>query len=161
MFAELPRENWWTIAGHAGVASPGGMRHSLSRALWDADGATAPRRRIRHPRTRDRGRAGARGVATFPVEVPPSQKGGRVWLFLRLDTNAGVRGNGEVRCSPARCRRARWPALVETQLLGHDPYEIELVWETLYARAGQAAGGGPYRVELAGALLHVRARHGP
>ncbi|GII96080.1 hypothetical protein Ssi02_63110 [Sinosporangium siamense] len=38
MRAELPRKNCWTLAGHAGDSSPGGMRHPLSRASWDTDG---------------------------------------------------------------------------------------------------------------------------
>src|SRR5260370_40155172 len=38
LLAGLPRANCWSIAGHAGDASPAGMRHLLSRACWDADG---------------------------------------------------------------------------------------------------------------------------
>jgi hypothetical protein len=38
LLAEPPRENCWTIAGHAGDAAPRGMQHLLSRACWDADG---------------------------------------------------------------------------------------------------------------------------
>lgn len=38
LLAELPRANCWSIAEHAGDASPAGMQHLLSRACWDADG---------------------------------------------------------------------------------------------------------------------------
>ena len=38
LLAELPRKNCWTIAEHAGDASPDGMQHLLARAKWDADG---------------------------------------------------------------------------------------------------------------------------
>jgi SRSO17 transposase len=38
LLAGLPRKNCWTIAEHAGEASPDGMRHLLTRAAWDADG---------------------------------------------------------------------------------------------------------------------------
>jgi SRSO17 transposase len=38
LLAELPRTNCWTIAEHAGDATPSGMQHLLSRACWDADG---------------------------------------------------------------------------------------------------------------------------
>ncbi len=38
LLAALPRKNCWTIAEHAGEATPGGMQHLLSRASWDADG---------------------------------------------------------------------------------------------------------------------------
>ncbi|MFG2919761.1 IS701 family transposase [Kitasatospora sp. NPDC048298] len=37
LLVDLPRKNCWTIAEHAGDASPAGMQHLLSRASWDAD----------------------------------------------------------------------------------------------------------------------------
>jgi SRSO17 transposase len=37
LLADLPRKNCWTIAEHAGDASPDGMQHLLSRAVWDED----------------------------------------------------------------------------------------------------------------------------
>jgi SRSO17 transposase len=38
LLAALPRKNCWTLAAHAGDATPDGMRHLLARARWDADG---------------------------------------------------------------------------------------------------------------------------
>ena len=38
LLAGLPRKNCWTIAEHAGDATPDGMQHLLARAQWDADG---------------------------------------------------------------------------------------------------------------------------
>ena len=38
LLADLPRKNCWSIAEHAGDASPSGMQHLLGRARWDADG---------------------------------------------------------------------------------------------------------------------------
>jgi SRSO17 transposase len=38
MLADLPRKNCWTIAEHAGDATPDGMQHLLGRAVWDTDG---------------------------------------------------------------------------------------------------------------------------
>jgi SRSO17 transposase len=38
LMAGLPRVNCWTIAEHAGDASPDGMQHLLAAAVWDADG---------------------------------------------------------------------------------------------------------------------------
>jgi SRSO17 transposase len=38
LLAGLPRKNCWTIAEHAGDATPDGMQHLLGRARWDADG---------------------------------------------------------------------------------------------------------------------------
>jgi SRSO17 transposase len=37
LLAGLPRINCWTIAEHAGEASPDGMQHLLARAVWDAE----------------------------------------------------------------------------------------------------------------------------
>jgi SRSO17 transposase len=37
LIAGLPRKNCWTIAEHAGEATPDGMQHLLERARWDAD----------------------------------------------------------------------------------------------------------------------------
>nr|BFE36154.1 IS701 family transposase [Actinomadura rugatobispora] len=37
LLAELPRKNCWTLAEHAGHATPDAMQHLLSRASWDAD----------------------------------------------------------------------------------------------------------------------------
>jgi SRSO17 transposase len=37
LLADLPRTNCWTIAEHAGDATPDGMQHLLARAAWDAD----------------------------------------------------------------------------------------------------------------------------
>ncbi len=38
LLAALPRKNCWTLAEHAGDATPDGMQHLLARARWDADG---------------------------------------------------------------------------------------------------------------------------
>ena len=38
LLADLPRKNCWTIAEHAGQATPDGMQHLLARAVWDEDG---------------------------------------------------------------------------------------------------------------------------
>ena len=37
LLAGLPRANCWSIAEHAGDATPDGMQHLLSRAVWDHD----------------------------------------------------------------------------------------------------------------------------
>src|ERR687897_888822 len=38
LLADLPRKNCWTIAEHAGQASPDGLQHLLAGAVWDHDG---------------------------------------------------------------------------------------------------------------------------
>jgi SRSO17 transposase len=37
LLSDLPRKNCWTLAEHAGDATPDGMQHLLHRAAWDAD----------------------------------------------------------------------------------------------------------------------------
>jgi SRSO17 transposase len=37
LLSDLPCKNCWTIAEHAGDATPDGMQHLLARAVWDAD----------------------------------------------------------------------------------------------------------------------------
>jgi broad specificity phosphatase PhoE len=37
LLSGLPRKNCWTLAEHAGDATPYGLQHLLSRAKWDAD----------------------------------------------------------------------------------------------------------------------------
>jgi SRSO17 transposase len=41
LLADLPRKNCWTLAEHAGDATPDGMQHLLARAVWDIDGVGA------------------------------------------------------------------------------------------------------------------------
>ena len=41
LMSDLPRKNCWTIAEHAGDASPGRMQHLLERAKWDTMAAMA------------------------------------------------------------------------------------------------------------------------
>ncbi len=41
MLAELPRKNCWTVAEHAGDATPHGMQHFLNKAVWDTDEVAA------------------------------------------------------------------------------------------------------------------------
>lgn len=36
LLSDLPRKNCWTLAEHAGDATPDGMQHLLHRAKWDA-----------------------------------------------------------------------------------------------------------------------------
>lgn len=38
LLSELPVKNCWTIAEHAGEATPDGMQYLLARAAWDDEG---------------------------------------------------------------------------------------------------------------------------
>ena len=37
LLSDLSRKNCWTIAEHAGHATPDGLQHLLARAKWDAE----------------------------------------------------------------------------------------------------------------------------
>lgn len=80
------------------------------------------------------------GVRTFPVETPPPHHGGFRWMFLRLDTDAGISGYGEVMLLASGLSLPVEAALIEDlvsrHLIGHDPYDAELLFERIYAQAG-------------------------
>lgn len=46
LLSDLPRKNAWTIAEHAGDATPDRMQRLLNRAMWDTDAAMAVVRRF-------------------------------------------------------------------------------------------------------------------
>src|SRR5579875_3643419 len=80
------------------------------------------------------------GFETFPIAVPPPHLGGRHWLALRLDTDAGVSGYGEMMLLSYAFR---WPVacamvedLAEQALIGHDPFDAEALFDRVYGRAG-------------------------
>jgi SRSO17 transposase len=55
LLADLPRKNCWTIAEHAGDATPDGMQHLLARAVWDAGGVRDDMREFVMEHLGDRG----------------------------------------------------------------------------------------------------------
>lgn len=71
---------------------------------------------------------------TFVVANPPPGFGGRYFVFVKLETDSGIVGYGEV-YSPAL-----GPAVIEQavhdvarrHLIGHDPSRIELMWRRVY-----------------------------
>lgn len=79
-------------------------------------------------------------VETFPVAVPAPHPGGPYWMLLRLDTDEGVSGYGEMMLLSMGFR---WPVVVamiedlfEGALLGHDPFNAEELFDRVYGRAG-------------------------
>ncbi len=74
-------------------------------------------------------------VETFVVGVPPPHFGGRYWVFLKLVTDSGIVGYGEVYSVPFH------PSVVarmiedvcERRVLGTDPFDIERLWRTVYS----------------------------
>jgi SRSO17 transposase len=132
LLADLPRKNCWTIAEHAGQASPDGMQHLLAGAVWDEDGV---RDDVRAYLVEHLGEAGAvlvvdetgdlkKGTATVGVQRQYTGTAGRVEnaqvaVLLVYATEAG---HGVIdrelylprswTADPERCRAAGVPAQV-------------------------------------------------
>ena len=75
------------------------------------------------------------GVRTFVVGNPPPGFGGRYFVFLKLQTDSGIEGLGEVYSVPFH------PSLVERMLadvvercvVGREPWDIERIWRSVYS----------------------------
>jgi galactonate dehydratase len=80
------------------------------------------------------------GFEVFPVTCPPPFRGGRQWLFVRLDTDNGTRGYGEMMILGAGFTlpvlATMMTDLIEQAVVGHDPYDTELLFDKVYGRAG-------------------------
>jgi 2-dehydro-3-deoxyphosphogalactonate aldolase len=74
-------------------------------------------------------------VRTYVVENPPPHFGGLYWVFLKLTTDGGVEGFGEVYSVPFH------PHIVarmiedvcERSVAGADPFKIERLWRIIYS----------------------------
>ncbi len=75
------------------------------------------------------------GLETFVVANPPPSYGGRYFVFVRLTTDAGVTGLGEVYSVPFRPSvvEAMVADVFERHLAGRDPFGIERLWRDVYA----------------------------
>lgn len=82
-----------------------------------------------------------------------ARRASRNWLFVRVDTDAGIHGTGE--CSG-------WPRVVETAvndlapiLIGEDPFRIERLWQRMlsvinpHGMAGVVGAGAMSGIEMA------------
>ncbi|HEX7900768.1 MAG TPA: mandelate racemase/muconate lactonizing enzyme family protein [Planctomycetota bacterium] len=76
------------------------------------------------------------GVETFAVKNPPPTRGGKTWVFLKLLTDRGPVGYGEVDMQGipfgARAVETLVKDLVEAAVVGSNPYRIERLYEKLY-----------------------------
>ena len=74
-------------------------------------------------------------VKTYVVGNPPPHFGGLYWIFLKLTTDSGVEGYGEVYSVPFH------PRVVEQMIedvcdrcvIGSDPFKIEKLWRVIYS----------------------------
>lgn len=79
-------------------------------------------------------------VTTFVVGNPPPQFGGRYFVFVKLTTEDGVDGIGEVYGAAFGPRSVE--AMVEEvcarHVIGADPFRIEALWRDIYGRGYSA-----------------------
>jgi len=74
-------------------------------------------------------------LKTFVVGVPPPNRGGLNWVFVKLITDNKIAGFGEAFCIPfdpqivAQLIRS----IGERYVLGTDPFRIETLWRRIYA----------------------------
>ncbi len=74
-------------------------------------------------------------IKTYVVDNPPPHFGGRYWNFLKLTTDSGIEGFGEVYAVPFH------PHIVtrmiedvyERCVAGTDPFKIEKLWRVVYS----------------------------
>jgi len=72
---------------------------------------------------------------TFVVANPPPHYGGLYWIFVKLTTDSGVAGYGEVYSVPFHPRVVEQMIrdVVDRHVIGADPFHVETLWRTLYS----------------------------
>ncbi|GAB4391818.1 MAG: mandelate racemase/muconate lactonizing enzyme family protein [Kiloniellaceae bacterium] len=75
------------------------------------------------------------GFEVFVVGTPPPHFGGRYWVFVKLISDSGVTGIGEVYSLPFHPRvvEAIVADVCERCVLGADPFRIESLWRRIYS----------------------------
>ena len=73
-------------------------------------------------------------VETFVVGNPPPRSGGRYFIFVKLTTDNGIVGYGEVYCATfsAQTVERMLQDTAERFVIGHDPFHIERLWRNVY-----------------------------
>jgi galactonate dehydratase len=71
---------------------------------------------------------------TFVVANPPPRFGGRYFIFIKLVTDTGIVGYGEVYCATfsAHTVEAMLKDTAERFIIGPDPFHIEKLWRSVY-----------------------------
>jgi 2-dehydro-3-deoxyphosphogalactonate aldolase len=76
------------------------------------------------------------GVETFAIRNPPPARGGSGWVFLKLLTDKGIVGYGEVDMLGISFRPPAVQVLikdiVENAVAGMNPYRVESIYDKLY-----------------------------
>lgn len=77
-------------------------------------------------------------LETFLVGNIPPFRGGHYWIFVKLVTDEGVEGIGEWTAGAQVGREGSQVRLIEDLgrrfVIGSDPFKIERLWQTIYAR---------------------------
>ncbi len=75
-------------------------------------------------------------LETFVVGNPPPHYGGRYFVFLKLGTDAGIQGIGEVYGATfgPRTTVTMIEEVFDRHVAGRDPFRIEAMWRSIYAR---------------------------
>ncbi len=73
-------------------------------------------------------------VKTFVVGNPPPHFGGRYFIFLKLITDSGIEGVGEVYAATfgPHIVASMIEDVCHRQIIGHDPFKIETMWRRVY-----------------------------
>ena len=74
-------------------------------------------------------------MTTYVVENPPPHRGGLNWVFLKLVTDNGIEGVGEVYDAPfsSPAIRKLIESTGERYVIDTDPFQIETLWRKIYA----------------------------
>ena len=74
----------------------------------------------------------------YVIETPRPHRGGRVWVFLKLTTDNGISGIGEVYKVPFHPRTVAMMLkdTCETYVVDQDPFQIERMWRAIYYGEG-------------------------
>jgi galactonate dehydratase len=75
-------------------------------------------------------------IKTFVVGNAPPRFGGRYWIFLKLTTDSGITGVGEVYTATfsPHVVATMIEDVAERHVIGHDPFNIETMWRRIYGR---------------------------
>ena len=74
-------------------------------------------------------------VKTFVVSNPPPHYGGLYWVFVKLTTDSGIHGYGEVYSVPFHPHTVVHMVedVCERHVIGRDPFKIEKMWRIIYS----------------------------
>ncbi len=73
-------------------------------------------------------------IETFVVGNPPPHFGGRYWIFLKLTTDSGIVGYGEIYAATfgPHVMAKMVEDVCQRHVIGADPFKIETMWRNVY-----------------------------